>query len=204
MTLYDTKKLKKKRKAKSNSTRIFDKTWERLRNINIDFCMEKIFCYFATLSLSFDRIQLWFRVFHPPSIPAICAKWRKKKTTKWSLMRVEQLSPSTRNPVLYDILISRFPPFIVLFVFFKNNQQFLQDYKNLHFHCIHQKKTSATLKQKNLGNFCELHTRDNWFDWNETKIWGNIEKWERAKVRSVDKTANWLNQSHIILLTKQT
>lgn len=44
-----------------------------------------------------------------------------------------------------------------------------------------------TTQKKNLGNFCKLYTRDNWFDWNETKIWGNIEKWERAKVRSVDK-----------------
>lgn len=54
-----------------------------------------------------------------------------------------------------------------------------------------QKKFTFSLysptQQKNLGNFCKLYPRDNWFDWNETKIWGNIEKWERAKVRSVDK-----------------
>lgn len=70
------------------------------------------------------------------------------------------------------------------FVFKFDNQQLQKNpndiQKNLHSHCIHNPK-------KNLGNFCKLYTRDNWFDWNETKIWGNIEKWERAKVRSVDK-----------------
>lgn len=160
----------------------------------------RIITYFSTskhCQLSFDRIQLWFVFF----IHRISQKNHAKRSenTEWSLMR----DPINFCPVL---LIFWFLVFHLLLYFIcfssKYNQQFLQDYKNLHFHCVHQKKPATLKQKKNLGNFCELHTRDNWFDWNETKIWGNIEKWERAKVRSVDKTANWLNQSHIILLTK--
>lgn len=90
---------------------------------------------------------------------------------------------SVKTPILFFVVFNPFQLWYDIQTFLQ--EKFLMTYKkNLHSHCIHQPE------KKNLGNFCKLYPRDNWFDWNETKIWGNIEKWERAKVRSVDKTTN--------------
>lgn len=50
---------------------------------------------------------------------------------------------------------------------------------------MNKKHKQLQICYRTSGDICKLYTRDNWFDWNKTKIWGNVEEWKRAKVRRV-------------------
>lgn len=149
--------------------------------IKIKITQPKKICFWVSFKWKQTNLKscIILLVFKSP-LTIIFLIHRQQKTPKKNCQRKMKRVKKFPSTFIFRFLFLSFPYF---------NDQQLQE-KQLLID-IPKKFTFSLYSQprskKTLGNFCKLYTRDNWFDWNETKIWGNIEKWKRAKVRSVYK-----------------